>query len=467
MDALPEQSAIVESDRSARSDRARNAAASLAELGVAGVAVSWVDTSGITRVKAVPIARLAHAAAWGIGASPVFDTFLIDDSLVMGRFAGGPVGDLRLYPDLDRLTRLVATPGWAWAPADRFDQDGRAHPLDARGLARREADRLAAQGLSVRAAFEVEWCVSIGDGDEFVPAGQGPAYGMTRLVALSDYLRAVLSTLSAQGLAVDQIHPEYAAGQYEVSIANEDPVGAADTLVLVRETIRAISVEHGLRATFAPKVLAGGVGNGGHVHLSLWREGRNLMSGGDRTCGLTDAGESFMAGILSRLPALLAIGAPSVGSYLRLIPQHWAGAFVCWGTENREAAVRMVTGSVGERDTAANFEVKCVDLSANPYLLIAALLAAGRAGLAEAQRLPEPVEVDPARLDEASRAERGVAALPANLADAVCAFEAEPVFGAAFGPALVDTVAAVRRGEIALFEGVAEEEIVARSRWRY
>src|SRR5262245_62990242 len=125
-------------DRTGQAAEARRAAARLAERGVAGVAVTWVDNSGITRVKCVPLARLAHAAAWGIGASPVFDTFLVDDSLVMGRFAGGPVGDLRLYPDLDRLTRLVATPGWAWAPADRYDQDGRAYPLDARWLARRE-----------------------------------------------------------------------------------------------------------------------------------------------------------------------------------------------------------------------------------------------------------------------------------------------------------------------------------------
>ncbi|GAA3445372.1 glutamine synthetase family protein [Planomonospora venezuelensis] len=464
---MPSPEPLTAADRARRAAQARTAAARLAADGVDGVAVTWVDTGGITRVKAVPLSRLEQAASWGVGASPVFDAFLLDDSTVSGRYAGGPVGDLRLHPDLDRLTRLAALPGWAWAPADRYDQDGLPHPLDARMLARRETDRLAGAGYGIRAAFEIEWCVSAGTGDEFVPACRGPAYGMARLTELGGYLREVLTALAAQGVAVEQVHPEYAAGQYEVSVAAADPVGAADLAVLVRETVRAVTVRHGMRATFAPKVLADGVGNGGHLHLSLWRDGTNLMSGGPGPCGLTPEGEGFAAGILERLPALLAVGAPSVASYLRLVPSHWAGAFACWGRENREAALRLVTGSRGERDRAANIEIKCVDLSANPYLLVAAALAAGRAGAEAGLRLPEPVDIDPAGMDEETRRKRGIAALPGSLAEAVALFEADPVLGEALGPEVVDTVATVRRGEIALFAGASPEEIVARSRWRH
>jgi glutamine synthetase len=447
-------------DRADQAERARRAAAELTTQGVAGVAVTWVDNSGVTRVKGIPVARLEHAARWGVGMSPVFDVFLVDDSIGSGRFAGGPVGDLRLYPDLRRLTALAAQPGWAWAPADRYDQDGRPHPQDSRLAVWRQADRLASQGFTVRAAFEVEWCVSSTVDGEFVPACQGPAYGMTRLVELSDYLREVLDALAAQRVPVEQIHPEYAAGQYEVSVAAEDPVGAADTAVLVRETIRAVSARHGLRATFAPKVLADGVGNGGHVHLSLWRDGVNMMTGGDGVYGLTGAGTAFAGGILSRLPALLAIGAPSVASYLRLVPSHWAGAYQVWGRENREAALRFVPGTAGNRDTAANLEVKSFDAAANPYLAMAALLAAGAAGLASSEVLPDPVEVDPASLDGAVR-------LPATLAEAVAALVAEPALTGALGEELIDTVATVRRHEIALFDGAEPAEIAARTRWRY
>ncbi|WP_405143472.1 glutamine synthetase family protein [Sphaerisporangium sp. NBC_01403] len=449
-----------EQERARRAASAREAAGDPAARDVTAVAVTWVDTSGVTRVKAVPLTRLEHAAAWGIGASPVFDAFLLDDSIMSGRFAGGPVGDLRLHPDLGRLAVLTALPGWAWAPADRYDQDGVPHHLDARHLARREVERLAAAGFSVRASFEVEWAASVGAGDDFVPACGGPAYGMTRLTERAGYLLDVVGALSAAGVAVEQIHPEYAAGQYEVSVAAEDPVGAADTTVLVRETIRAVSLDHGLRASFSPKVLADGVGNGAHVHLSLWRDGVNLMSGGDGRYGLTAEGEAFAAGILSRLPALLAVGAPSVASYLRLVPSHWAGAYACWGLENREAAMRFVTGSAGDRSRAANMEVKCFDAAANPYLAVAALLATGRAGLAGGGALPAPVEVDPHSLGT-------VTPLPSSLGAALEAFENDAVLKEALGEAMIDTIALVRRGEIALFDGAAPDEIAARTRWKH
>ncbi|RFU39528.1 glutamine synthetase [Actinomadura logoneensis] len=439
---------------------------------LAGVVLGWVDTSGITRVKTVPVARLEHAAAWGVGMSPCFDVFLLDDSVVSGRYSGGPVGDLRLHPDLDRLVRLAALPGWAWAPVTRYTQEGTVHPLDFRAVLAREAERLADLGWSVRAAFEIEWCLSDDDGDRFTPACKGPAYGMTRLTELSGYLRDLLGALDRTGVSVEQLHPEYAPGQYELSVAAEDPVGAADTAVLVRETIRAVSSDHGLVASFSPKVLADSVGNGGHVHLSLWRDDPaggpvNAMSGGHEPFGLTAEGEAFAAGVLDRLPALLAVGAPTVASYLRLIPSHWAGAYGCWGLENREAALRLVQGALGDRSRAANLEVKCFDEAANPYLALAALLAAGRAGLAAKSSLPEPLAVDPATLSDTERIRLGIAALPESLEEAVTAFERDEVLGDALGPEIIDTVAAVRRGEIELFAQSSPEQITEATRWRH
>lgn len=130
--------------------------------------------------------------------------------------------------------------------------------------------------------------------------------------------------MDEQGLAVLQLHPEYAPGQFEVSLAPEGPLGAADTTVLARQTIRAVGARHGLRTSYAPAIEPGSVGNGGHLHLSLWRGGRNLGQGGPGRYGLTGEAESFLAGVLAELPALLALGAPSPASYLRLVPQQWA-----------------------------------------------------------------------------------------------------------------------------------------------
>jgi glutamine synthetase len=455
---------VDQHERERQTDRARVVREELVQRGVVALATTWVDNSGITRVKAVPIGRLEHAAAWGIGASPVFDAFLADDSIVAGRYAGGPVGDLRLHPDLNRVVVLAEQPGWAWAPAVRFQQDGVVHPQDQRGIAQAATAALAQAGYEARMAFEIEWTLSATQGD-FTPAAVGPAYGYARLIEQSDYLRDLLIALDRQGVGVDQIHPEYGSAQYEISVAAEDPVAAADTLVLVRETIRALSMRFGLHASFSPKVLVDGVGNGGHVHLSIWRDGVNLFGVRSGRHGLGGDAEAFTAGVLAHLPGLLAIAAPSAASYLRLIPSHWAAPFQVWGVENREAALRFIAPP-GNPD-AANLEFKAADQSANPYLVVAGLMYTGLAGIAGDATLPDPVNVDPASILASERGRQGVVALPATLQAATDAFEADDVLAAAYGPALASTIVDLRRAEIARFAAATPEEIVAASRWRY
>ncbi len=439
----------------------------LAAGGIAGIALNYVDNTGITRVKAIPTARLVAATTSGVGMSPVFDVFVLDDSVTASRTSTGPVGDLRLYPDVSRLVELAAQPGWAWAPVDRRTRSGEPHPLCHRSFASRMVARAAAEGLSASMSFEVEWAADAGTGDVFVPATLGPAYGMTRLIDRSDFLRDLLRALAAQGIDVEQIHPEYAAGQFEVSVVPKDPVGAADDTVLVRQTIRAVGHNHGLRTSFSPSVVAGQVGNGGHVHVSTWRDGKNLFAGGDGPHGITAEAEAFSAGILRELPALLVIGTPSVASYQRLVPQHWAGAFQTWGLENRETALRLVTGTVGYEGRGANMEVKCFDLSANPYLVVGSLLAAGLAGIRDELQLPPEVRVDPSGLSEEELAAAGGARLPASLPEALEAYEASTVLGEALGEPLYETIAAVRRAEIALFADASPDEVALATRWRH
>ena len=447
--------------------RARALADALAEEAVDGVALSYVDNAGVTRVKTVPVAGLPHAAGWGVGMSPVFDVFCVDDSVTSGRLAGGPAGDLRLYPDLDRLVRLAAQPGWAWAPVDRYTQDGDEHPGCQRSFARHAAAEAADDGLDIRMGFEVEWVVGSDVGEEFRPACTGPAYGMTRMVELSDYCHDLLTALAAESVDVLQLHPEYAAGQFELSARPLDPVGAADQVLLVRETVRAVSRRHGMEASFAPAVVAGSVGNGQHLHLSLRHGGINLLDGGYGRYGLTGEGESFLAGVLEAMPALTAILAPSVSSHLRLVPSHWAGAYRCWGRENREAALRLVTGSTGETDVAANAEVKCVDASANPYLVVAAILTVGVASLDKGLTLPDEVSGDPAALDPAELQRLGVGRLPETVAAALACLDGSDLLKSAMGDYLYDAFTAVRRAEDALFASSTPEQVVAATRWRY
>ncbi|MFF7725316.1 glutamine synthetase family protein [Streptomyces sp. NPDC008001] len=467
MDAPPHEAAV---------SAARQEAARLAAMDIHGVAMTWVDNSGIARVKAVPTARLAHAVQWGVGMSPVFDVYLSDDSAVTSRHIGGPDGDLRLFPDLDRLTVLAAQPGWAWAPADRYEQDGTPYAACQRGFARRMAERAAQAGLELRMGHETEWVVTHAappaggkpDAEEGGAAagrapryaGPGPAYGMTRIVGLSDYVRDVLQALADQGIDVLQIHPEYSPGQFEVSTAPAGPVTAADHAVLVRETIRAVSVRHGLHATFAPVVEPGAVGNGAHLHLSLWRNGSNLCRGGDGPSGMTRPGEAFLAGILQELPALVAITAPHPAGYLRLAPSRWAGAFHCWGPENREAALRFIPGPAREAGSA-NAELKCIDATANPYLTAGAVIAAGLNGIEQDLTLPAPVSGDPA----VTRA--AVPRLPSSLPEALEHFRGSALLRDALGEPLYEAFLAVREGEHARTEHHTPEALVSGLRDQY
>src|SRR5689334_23269727 len=122
-------------------DAAREVVAQLLAQDVRAVALTWVDNAGVTRVKTVPVDRLPDVAAVGVGMSPVHDVFCVDDSITAGRLIGGPVGDLRLRPDPAAVTVLAAQPGWAWAPVDRFTQDGEPYAADQRGFARRMVAR--------------------------------------------------------------------------------------------------------------------------------------------------------------------------------------------------------------------------------------------------------------------------------------------------------------------------------------
>jgi glutamine synthetase len=450
-----------------RADKARTVTESLSAHGVRAVALSQVDNAGVTRVKTVPVSLLERAVKYGIGMSPVFEVFMVNDSITSSDEVGGPVGDLRLMPDPWALKVLAAQPGWAWAPVDKHTQEGEVYPGCQRTFAKRQMARAADAGIEIRMAFELEWFQAGADSEVEHPIHTGPAYGLPVLATISDYARDLIVALEEGGVGLDQFHPEYARGQLEVSVPPADPVGAADTTVLVRQTIRGVAATHGMRASFSPVVIAGDVGNGGHVHFSLWRDGVNLFAGGQGPYGMTDTGEAFVAGVLAELPALVAVGSPSVPSYLRLIPSHWAGAFQCWGRENREAAIRFVTGMVGARETAANTEVKCFDQSANPYLAAGALIAAGLAGMERDLRLPDEVTVDPGALSDAELARTGVQRLPQSLDEALSNLEKSDVLRDAMGPMLFGPFTAVRRAEAEAFAGLDPGEIVAAHRWRY
>jgi len=452
----------------ARPSDAEGVARWLADAGVSVVALPFVDSAAIVRTKVIPLSRFAEVAASGVGLSILFNVAMSDDrfALVEG-YIDGPSGDLRLRPDPAATMPLAALPGWAWAPVDQYTQEGEPFPACPRSFARTATDRLAGRGLSVRAAYEIEFTVGRREEDgTFRPAHTGPGYSDIALVANHDFAHDLVTAFEAQGLELQQFHPEYADGQFELSIAPRAPVAAADAAMISRQTIRAIARRHGWITSFAPRVEAD-TGNGSHLHLSLWRDGTNLLSGGDGPYDMGDEGEAFIAGILASMQAITAVAAPTGASYLRLQPHHWSGAMQCWGLENREAALRFVAGRTAETAAAANIEVKPVDGTANPYLVMGAVLAAGLDGIERGLRLPPATEEDPASLPPDVMKERAIEQLPASLAEAAERLAASDVLRAAMGDFLFETFLATRRGEAEGNAGVDDEELIRRTRWRF
>ena len=451
---------------------AAKAARRLAAAGVEFVALAIVDTAGVTLVKCVPLHRFEEAVRFGIGLSPVFTVFLVDDSITSSPHIGGPTGDTRLMPDPAATMPLAASPGWALAPVDQLDQEGEPYAGCARTFARRMLERLNRFGLELRGAYEMEFFLGYrtwgAREEDPEPAHPRPAYGAIALVEVEPFATALIRALEEQGTGVMQFHPEYSTGQLELSVPHGTGIAVADTNLVVRHTIRAVARNQGLAASFAPVVFPGLVGNGAHLHLSLWnRRGRNVFNGGRGPEGMTREAEAFTAGVLDALPALTAVTAPSVASYQRLQPHRWSGPWAVWGRENREAALRFVTGMVGSRPGAANLEVKSMDAAANPYLALGAIVAAGVDGLERELTLPEPVLDDPASIPATRRRSLGIRQLPSSLSAAVRELERSTVVADAMGDVLFGAFLATRRGEVAAFEGKDPESVVRAHRWRY
>ncbi len=177
------------------------------------------------------------------------------------------------------------------------------------------------------------------------------------------------------------------------------------------------------------------------MHFSLWEGGRNRFYDGARPDGLSDDARAFLAGVLAHLPGLCGLCAPSFNSYHRIVPQYWAGAFVCWGYDNREAPVRVASAFRGAEEASTNAELKACDATCNPYLALGGLIAAGLEALERGLQPPEPVDVDPLTIPEGERARRGIVRLPETQAEALDAL----------GPALAESYLAVRRSEWAAY----------------
>jgi glutamine synthetase len=428
------------------------------EAGVRLVRFLYCDNGGVVRGKVVSVEHLAERMRTGVGLTVAMQAMNSLDQLqsVEGM---GPVGEIRLVPDPATFTVLPYAPRTAAMLVDHVRLDGTPYAACPRLFLTRMAGRLAERDIELRCSVENEFALARAENGHHVPLDSSTCFSTTGMTAAAEVVDALVTALDAQGIALAQYYPELGHGQQEVSVLHLPALAAADTQVLVRETIRGVAAAHGLVASLAPKPWPDQAGNGAHVHFSAWsRAGdTNLFHDPAGRCGISALAEQFVAGILAHLPGLLGLTAPSFNSYARLLPQHWSSAFVCWGPDNREATVRVPSPFWGDEAATTNLEYKPADASSNPYLAFGALIAAGLDGVERGLAPPAPLDTDPAALPDAEREAAGAFRYPTTLADALDALGADDVLLGALGEPLARSYLAVRRSEWEAYSTAGEE----------
>ncbi|BBY08813.1 type I glutamate--ammonia ligase [Mycobacterium noviomagense] len=435
------------------------AAAAIAQLeaeGVDAVIGTVVNPAGLTHAKTVPIRRTNTFADPGVGASPVWHAFAIDQTGIAFTDNIGVVGDQRIRIDLSAL-RIIGD-GLAWAPGAFFEQDGTPVPACSRGTLARIEAALEEADIKAVVGHEIEFVLVNADGSR-LPSTLWAQYGLAGLLEHEAFVRDVTAAATTSGVGIEQFHPEYGVNQFEISLTPQTPVAAADQLVLTRIIVGRVARRYGLRVSLSPAPFVDGPGSGAHQHFSLATSDGPLFSEGTGVRGMTPAGESAVAGLLRGLPEAQSILCGSIVSGLRTRPGNWAGAYACWGTENREAAVRFVSGGPAN-PYGGNVEVKAIDASANPYFASAAILGLALEGIQQHAELPTETTVDPATPSDRA----GIVRLTDDQAKATAALDSSRRLRGILGDAAVDVLVAVRRFEHEHYGELSPEELTEKFR---
>lgn len=419
------------------------------------------DIAGQVRGKGFPVSELAQRAQRGIGWTPTNVQITCFDAIADSPF--GALDDLLLIPDVS--TRFCArdTEGHTIEDAmigDIRTLDGEAWTCCTRSILKAAIARLSsASGLHASVAFEHEFQLN-------PSPDSGSSYSLEGARYRRRLGQRLFDLMADNGLQPDTFMKEYGADQYEVTMKPADALRAADNAVILRELVRIASAESGDRATFTPIRDPEGVGNGIHIHISLWDNDAQPVTHDPATeTGLSKVAGSFVAGITRFLPSIMALLAPSDVSYLRLTPHRWSAAWNNLGLRDREASVRICPTTALSPDAIArqfNVEVRAADAAASPYLQLAALLHAGACGIEQGLATPDATQDDLSNWTETEIAALGYQRLPTSLTDALVAFQSDETVRGWFPEAFVEVYLAHKRGEIAVVEGLTDKQKCAR-----
>jgi glutamine synthetase len=397
-----------------------NLAATAKERSIKYFLISYTDLFGAQRAKLVPASAIEGMAKNGAGFAG-FATWL-------NMTPADP--DLFAIPDPESLIQLPWKPEVGWLAADLY-MDGKAVEQGPRNVLKAQMAKAAARGLEMKTGVECEFFLISPDGMAVADTADNqikPCYDQQALMRRYDVITEICDAMLTLGWQPYQNDHEDANGQFEMNWHYDNALVTADRHAFFKYMAKAIAEKHGLRATFMPKPFANLTGNGCHMHVSMWKGAQNVFADESNENGLSRLGLGFIGGLINSADALAALLNPTVNSYKRInAPRTTSGATwspnsVTWTGNNRTHMIRVPDGD--------RFELRLADGATNPYLMPAAVLAAGLDGVDNrrdpGKRLDINMYTEGHTVNVAKK-------LPLNLLDALRALEASDVLKNALG----------------------------------
>jgi len=407
--------------------------------GVHTVELGTPDIHGHLRGKRIPVGRFFDTTVTG-GVHIADAIFVMDiqNDLPDNEFINMDSGYLDCHFNADPGTGRILThrPGYALMFADSFDKNHQPHFLAPRSILAAQIERCRSLGVEPVVATELEFYFCTPDWE---PVQSHIQYSsLTDALPIEDVLRDMRAALLGADIEIESSNAEYGPGQYEINTGHGDAMKVADDTVLFKSIVKQVAVQHGLRVTFMPKPWTEASGSGMHVHASLQADGANAFA--DSSGGPNELMGSWIAGLLEHAESMVLLGTPNSNGPKRIRPYTFAPTHIHWGLDNRTVLARCVIES---GSSANRVEFRSAGADANPYLILAGVLAAGSDGIerklvppamSEGDMYTSPGECKP---------------LPTDLAGAVATFEGSPL-AARLGAEFSRSFASIAAAEIGL-----------------
>ena len=397
------------------------------ERGIKYFLISYVDLFGTLRAKLAPAAAIGDMAKEGAGFAG-FASWL-------DMTPADP--DVLAIPDPASLIQLPWKKEVGWLAADPY-MNGKLVEQAPRVVLKNMREKAAKAGYTLKTGVECEYFLVSPDGSGISDASDTqskPCYDQSALMRRYDVISEICDSMLELGWQPYQNDHEDANGQFEMNWLYDDCLVTADRMAFFKYMVKAIAEKHGLRATFMPKPFANLTGSGCHVHVSLWKDGKNVFEDGNDGLGLSRTAYNFIGGVMDAAQELCSITNPTVNSYKRinapatLSGATWSPNSVTYAGNNRTHMIR-IPGN-------GRFELRLADGAANPYLLPAALLAAGLDGMARSIDPGKPLNID--MYAEGHKAPVDTKKLPLNLLDALRLTERSELLRRELGSEFIDS----------------------------